>query len=239
MIPYMSEHNSLLAKPDFSPGSPDDLNEIVAVILTVPSGLVGVGGDYSSTAFENLTIQFRSDLKEILPPWGPSDFPEPAGPRPYQIGPAAGGTYYFFITLLQYGDHFLHSSADYLAWGAFALAAGRRWRERIRQMRPQYGLTERDALIYPRCILEAICLKDAHARYGITPRATVRAHSRDSYYTDGRRPTGQSIHTIAIRSGGRTYIYVVDGRAKVIEHMMLDGVKVIPLALPDWFPAPE
>lgn len=239
----MPERNTLRLEPDYSPRTPEDLNELVAVIVTVPPALIGVGGDYDTAAFETLTNQFRDDLKELLRegqlPEIPGKPPEPARPQPYQIGPAAGATYDFVITLLQYGDHFVHRSADYLAWGGVILEAGRRWRRLLRKARPEHGLTERDAVVYPRCLLEAICFKDAHDRYGITPRATVRAHSRDDYYTDGRRPTGWSIHTIAIRSGGKTYIYVVNGRGKVIDHLMLDGAKIIPLALPDWFPHPD
>lgn len=231
----MSERDAPPAEPDYSPWNRDDLNEAIAVILPVPRTMKDTYGGFDRKEYYGLLDEFRQDLTELLRAFGLDKVAESPPPRPYQIGPQAGPTF-FVIFALQHADQFVHATADYLAWGGFALAVRQKWRERVNQHAPNTFLAQQDSPIYPRRLIEAICLADVHERYGLASRATMQAHSRDSYYTGGRRPTGASVHTIVIRSAGKIYVYVVNGHAKVIDHFMLDGTKVIPLALPERFP---
>ncbi len=213
-------------------GQREDLRAAIA-FLVVPPATLGAWPDFHA-AFAALVDDVAEDVIAAAP--GRALKSADLRAHGYQNGPPRAGmdgVGTVLVEVLGQTDALVQRFAGWLAVGGWAIAVGRRFKDRLRGT-GRY-VPELDGLAFTAPVLRAMCLVDAHARYGVPADAEIVGHARDVWYGSADHPTTDTRYTFVVAGPSARYIYVLDGRATVLDHFLMEGGHVRALDTPDWF----
>ncbi len=228
-----------------------DLSQAVAVIAPAPGFLYPRGERRTSDgrwveAPDDTAERFEPQFRSLLENMAKSDLrdlqlaAELPAPERYHFGPyGRGGMYEQVNYLLTLAPHVQRWAEVATTWGTlagWALGQKRFWRELLRRFRAQgHNATERDQLVFTAPMVRAVCWTHARDEYGPFGKYRVASYVRHRRHGTASHPSGDETYTVWITAGKRAYCYVVNGRLTPFEHFAVEGKRLEPLPLPDFF----
>lgn len=170
----------------------------------------------------------------------------------YHVGPMASGiTCQMLFTAVENVQPFIDTAASWIEVGAFAILVLRYTREALRKRIERTGpqidsampsgpYLRNDAIVLSQPLIRGLCEYHFHEMYGDSGRQpTVDVTSRPPYSGIwAGRPAESMVYVVRFWTGQTSYVYVIDGRGKPIEHFSIRGGRLASLTLPGWFGNP-
>lgn len=215
----------------------EDVDERLAVAIS--------WRDYDESIQNEMLEILAEAAVESFPPGKEAHVREAA----YHVGPMAQGpTIQMLFTAYESIHPIAEDVATWIAIGDFARLVFTRTRSMLRRRISEQG-TAFDDDTYPGAYLSAeivisqpliqgLCFNHFISTYGnAKQRVSMDVSARSPYegIVWAGRPDSSMTYTVRVWTGQSSYVYVVDGRGKPVEHFRIRGGEFTSLPLPDWY----
>ncbi len=216
----------------------EDVDQRLAIAIT--------WRNYDPDLRQAMLLALANAAAEALPPGTPVQV-RGSG---YHVGPMAQGlTYQMIFTAVENVQTVVDTAASWIEVGAFAILVIKYARDALRRRIKETGAEidpsmtmhvylRDDAIVLSQSMIRGLCEHHFDSTYGRshkTVSADVTSRSPDPEIVWAGRPNESIVYVVRIWTGQTSYVYVVDGRGKPIEHISIRGRKLASLPLPDWF----
>jgi hypothetical protein len=163
----------------------------------------------------------------------------------YKVGPdAQGPTVQMLFTAYEDVRPLVHDIAAWITIGAFARLAIRRVRAALRQLISEqgaeingYGIYLGDEVVVSQPLVQGLCVKHyTETQSGPDQIMSMDISSRSPYESIvwAGSPDSSILYTVRIWTGRTSFVYLVDGRGKPVEHFSIKERTFTKLAMPQW-----
>lgn len=245
----MSSDNHARALGDHGHPSRPNLTDALAVGVSAPRYLYprpfrdaeGRWHEVPDDTDERFQPHLR-EIAELVAGTAPPEFRDQAAasvPQRYSYGPLGrGGKYeavHYVITVAPAVTAAADAIVTWVTIGGWALRIKQGWHGFVERRRAenQYPADDDHPWFAPP-FLRALCLAHALEAYPTQDLREVATHGRHFESGSPDLPNGREVYNVSVRFGDRTYVYVVNGRGKPLDHFIVGAEGAMPLDLPDF-----
>lgn len=195
---------------------------------------------------ESLRNEMLDMIAEVAQETLPSEIKAHVRGSAYHVGPMAQGpTIQMLFTAYENIMPVATDIAVWIAIGQFARVTMRRTRAILRRFIAEQGaeiegyrgIYLNDRVVVSQPLIQGLCVEHFSTMYeAAKDRISIDVNARSPYpgIVWAGRPDRSMVYTVRLWAGKTSYVYIIDGEGKPIEHFMTRGVKFAAFPLPDW-----